>query len=156
QFLQLLHGETAVLGQHSAGGIVERVDDLRDGGLLLCPRHGSPSDGRERRREGPGKNERPGRRPRAWIAPRPERGRAGCRSVTCAGRPPSRDLRSLPPGAAVTTSGLWLRREEYGAPVAATKSAPIALRISGPPGLKLCRATGVGTHHLLVVSFTSR
>ena len=43
QVLQLLHGETAVLGQHSAGGIVERVNDLRNGGSLLWPRHGSPS-----------------------------------------------------------------------------------------------------------------
>ena len=43
QFLQLLHGETAVLGQHSARGVVERVDDLRDGCCLVWPRHGSPS-----------------------------------------------------------------------------------------------------------------
>src|SRR4029077_8821360 len=68
QFLQLLHGETAVLGQHSAGGTVERLNDLRDGGLLLCPRHGSPSDGRDPGPSALRKTNAPDAGPRAWNA----------------------------------------------------------------------------------------
>ena len=102
QFLRLLHGETAVLGQHSAGGTVERLNDLRDGGLLVCPRHGSPSDGRDPGPSALRKDERPGRRPRAWNA------------ALAAALPPARVVRSRGTfdrdyGAVTTTSGLWLR-----------------------------------------------
>src|SRR4051812_47328692 len=68
QVLQLLHGETAVLGQHGTGAVVERLNDLRDGRLLLCPGHGSPSGGRPPEGEGPSRNdERPEHRLRAWT-----------------------------------------------------------------------------------------
>ena len=59
QVLQLLHGETAVLGQHSACGTVERLNDLRDGGLLYLPapwvsfRTGRPPLRRARERRTP-------------------------------------------------------------------------------------------------------
>jgi hypothetical protein len=43
QFLQLLHGETAVLGQHSTCGLLELLHESGDVGCLVGPRHGSPS-----------------------------------------------------------------------------------------------------------------
>ena len=109
QFLQLLHGETAVLGQHSAGGIVERVDDLRDGGLLLCPRHGSPSGGRDPGVNVPRYDERPGRRPRAWIAPPAGRIRAVMPLCHLRGSSAIAEPSVAPARTVTTTSGLWLR-----------------------------------------------
>ena len=107
QVLQLLHGETAVLGQHGTRGILERLHDLRDGGCLVWPRHGSPSGG-DRRSAIPGKDERPEHRLRAWIrrcaAP------ADRSSVTCAGRPPLGGTFGLACSrGSATTGGLWLR-----------------------------------------------
>src|SRR4051794_30846823 len=140
QFLQLLHGETAVLGQHSARGFVERVDDLRDGCCLVWPRHGSPSNlvGRHtavcRPSLGPGRTgeqKRPVQVHRAYDAARVSLG------VTCAGRPLVRtfgsqviDRRSLASG--VNDTGPGLRRQIVRRAVSADRpSLPESTRSTG-------------------------
>ena len=43
EFLQVLDGEPAVLGQYGCRRGAERIAQLRNGGCLVRPRHGSPS-----------------------------------------------------------------------------------------------------------------
>src|SRR5690606_24331032 len=110
QFLQLLDGETAVLGQHGTGGFRERVHDLRDACCLVRPRHGSPSVPGLTRPSAKTKN-----------APTQASGRRRTGDLHGPGvlthwllrRSPARErgLLSVSPGrAAVTTGGLWFQR----------------------------------------------
>src|SRR5690606_24552439 len=131
QILQLLHGETAVLGQHSTGGLVEGLNDLRDGCCLLWPRHGSPSVLRRRlsvrTRE---MTNAPGTGPRARTPDLSGLALDHLRWPSASANPSI-----VLHGWSAITGGLWLLRRRLGERRGAAKSSYSA---PSPPGGRGC------------------